>query len=402
MATVKVKFRPSTVAGRQGTIVYFGTHRRVVRQITTEYKVFPDEWDKKKSSITTSNINISAERKATIVLIAQRLRLDMDILDIIIGKLKGRNMAYTSDDVVAEFYDFLRTHSFKFLMETIIIKLKRLGKERTSETYTSALTSFMRFRDGRDLLLEEITSDLMLEYEAWLKSRGVKMNTVSFYNRILRAVYNRAVEKELTLQHYPFKHVYTGIDKTEKRAISLEYIRRIKKLDLSFNPSLDFVRDMFLFSFYTRGMSFVDMAYLKKSDLKNGVLTYRRRKTKQILRIKWESYMQNLVDKYPVADTEYLLPIIRRQSSERLQYRNALRLVNDKLKTIAELIGLNTNLTMYTSRHSWASIAKNQNIPLAVISEGLGHESEQTTLIYLASLDSSKVDKANELILQKL
>ena len=112
--------------------------------------------------------------------------------------------------------------------------------------------------------------------------------------------------------------------------------------------------------------------------------------------------MQDLVDKYPMTDTGYLLPIIRRQGNERLQYRNALRLVNDKLKTIAGLVGLHTNLTMYTSRHSWASIARNQDVPLAVISKGMGHDSEHTTLIYLASLDNSKVDKANELILEKL
>ena len=222
--------------------------------------------------------------------------------------------------------------------------------------------------------------------------------------RILRAVYNRAVEKELIEQKFPFKHVYTGIDKTVKRAVPLKTVKRIKEIDLKVKPHLDYARDMFLFSFYTRGMSFVDMAYLKKSDLKNGILTYRRRKTGQLLTVKWEKCMEEIVVKYEShSDTEYLLPIITvLHTDERIQYRNALCRVNIALKEIARLVGLALPLSMYCARHAWASIAKSKNIPIAVISEGMGHDSEETTRIYLASLDTSVVDKANSLILKDL
>lgn len=403
MTTVKVKFRPSTVPDRPGSIIYLVTHRRIVRQITTPYKVYPNEWDVKCSMVTTIGIGlINNERRNTILLIAKRIRKDLERLNIIIGKLSRKGTDYTSDVVVEAFEKFAQSYSFKHFMEDTIDKLKRLNRERTAETYTSALSSFMRFRGGKDIMFEEITSDLMMEYEAWLISAGVTKNTVSFYNRILRATYNRAVEKELVTQCYPFKHVYTGIDKTVKRAITLKDIKRIKELDLSFKQSLDFARDMFLFSFCTRGMSFVDMAYLKKSDLQDDILTYQRRKTKQMMRIKWLKHMQGIIDKYRNNDSEYLLPIIKRKGEERLQYRNALRLVNNKLKVIAKMAGLHVKLTMYTSRHSWASIARDQNIPLSVISDGMGHESENTTLIYLATIDTSKVDKANEQILGKL
>lgn len=403
MTTVKVKFRPSTVLDRTGSIIYLITHRRIVRQITTSYKVYPNEWDVKHSMVTILGIRkTDNKRRNTILLIAKRMRQDLEWLNAVIGELSGKGTDYTSDDVVAAFEEFVQLHSFKRFMEDTIDKLKQLKKERTAETYTSALNSFIRFRSGKDVIFEEITSDLMMEYEAWLMSTGVKKNTVSFYNRILRAAYNRAVEKELVTQCYPFRHVYTGIDKTVKRAITLKDMKRIKELDFSFKPSLDFARNMFLFSFYTRGMSFVDMAYLKKSDLQDGILTYQRRKTKQTLHIKWLKHMQVIIDKYWDYDSEYLLPIIKRNSDERLQYRNALRFVNNKLKVIAKMTNLHIKLTMYTSRHSWASIARNQNIPLSVISDGMGHESENTTLIYLASLDTSKVDKANEKILKKL
>lgn len=288
-------------------------------------------------------------------------------------------------------------------MQHVIAQLQQLGKFRTAETYWCALRSLMRFRKGRDIPLEDVDSDLMLEYEACLYNKGLTKNSTSFYMRILRAVYNRAVEKELVANQNPFRHVYTGIDKTVKRAIPLDAVRRIKALDLSRWPSLDFARDMFLFSFYTRGMSFVDMAYLKKTDLKNGVLAYRRKKTGQQLLIRWEQCMQELVDKHPNVTTGYLLPVITDSSaSERRQYQNALHLINGKLKKVAEMAGLSVPLTMYVSRHSWASIAKHKHIPLSVISESLGHDSEATTQIYLASLDASEIDDANCLILKDL
>lgn len=291
MTTVKVKFRPSTVEGRPGTIVYFVTHRRAVRQITTGYKVFPHEWDDKQSSLVVTS---AGERTAVIQAVAQRIRRDMNRLDKIINGLNSGKRAFATDEIVRLFHETEREASFFEFMAEVILQLERLGKERTAENYTTALNSFKRFRNGNDIMLNEIDSDLMTEYEAYLKSHDVAMNTVSFYNRILRAVYNRAVEKEMTVQRYPFKHVYTGIDKTVKRALPLKIIRRIKELDLSLKSSLDFARDMFLFSFYTRGMSFIDMAYLKKKDLQNGILSYRRRKTGQQLFIKWENPCRRL------------------------------------------------------------------------------------------------------------
>ena len=261
----------------------------------------------------------------------------------------------------------------------------------------------MQFRENKDVLLDEIDSDLTLMYEAWLHGKGITKNSSSFYMRILRAVYNRAVEKELTNNRNPFKHVYTGVDKTVKRAIPLKAIKKIKNLDLFLHPSLDFARDMFFFSFYTRGMSFIDMAHLKKKDLQNGILSYRRRKTGQQLFIKWEKCMQEIADKHKTDyGSPYLLPILKYPYDNRSQYKNALYRTNKNLKEVAKLAGISIPLTLYVARHSWASIAKSKNIPISVISEGMGHDSEMTTQIYLASLDNSVVDKANTQILREL
>lgn len=314
-------------------------------------------------------------------------------------------------------------YSLRPFMQSLIAKLKQIGKERTSETYAATLKSFMRFRQGKDLLWNEMDSDIIRMYETYLQNRGLTRNSSSFYMRILRAVYNRAVEKGLTEERRPFKQVYTGIDKTVKRAISLKTIKNIKDLDLTQKPHLAFARDMFLFSFYTRGMSFIDMAYLKKNDLQNGNLAYRRRKTGQRLMIRWEKCMQEIVDRYPTSpQSSYLLPIIHpsyafgssqkatahltvqedriRILQERRCYQKTLHSINHQLRILSKQIGLISPLTTYVARHTWASIARNQNIPISVISEGLGHHSEQTTQIYLTSLDTSIINEANRKIIE--
>ena len=292
---------------------------------------------------------------------------------------------------------------FKFIRAQIRYK-KRLGKERSCETYRATLNSFMRFRKGVDLPFDQIDSRMMELYEAELHGRGLSRNTSSFYLRILRTNYKMAVEQGLTPDRHPFKHVYCGMDKTAKRSLSFEEIKRIKELDLSRKPVLDFARDMFIFSFCTRGMSFVDMAYLKKQDLKNGYLIYRRKKTGQLLTVEWTMQMQAILDKYRhQTATRYLLPIITREDgSERRQYQNQMLKINRRLKDVAALTRLSVPLSLYYSRHSWATIARRKEIPLSVISEGLGHDSEATTQIYLDSIKSFEVDRANRKILKDL
>lgn len=400
MASIKVKFRPSTVADHEGTIYYQIIHERKVRQLLSDYKIFPSEWDESRSMVTTTQ---KSERKSFILSIRERIRWDVERLTKIDRKLDANGLSYTADDVIDEFNRYAHEYSLFNFMESIIAKLKQNGKVRTSETYKSTLNSFKKFRQDEDIMLDCLSSEIMEAYEAWHHKRGVAPNTISFYTRILRAVYNRAVEDDIIENHNPFRKVYTGVDKTVKRALPLSVIKKIKTLDLSLTPALDYARDMFLMSFYLRGMSFIDMAFLKKSDLKNGYVTYRRRKTGQQLIIEWTKEMQMILDKYPENKSDYLLPIICNPGlNERCTYRNTGYNINHSLKRIAGMVGVTIPLTLYVARHSWASAAKAKGIPLSVISEGMGHDSEATTQIYLASLDTSVVDKANSLILRSL
>lgn len=402
MTTVKVKFRASSVPTREGTLFYQVIHGRVPRQINTGYKLFPTEWNKLHAEVLLPP-DAGQNRHTYLVALRERIADDTARLKSIVSRLERAGHDYTAEDVVKLYLTPSEAGGLMSFAWELIKQLKQIGKTRTAERYSTVMNSFGRFAGKNDVLLDKVDSDLMVEYEIFLKARGICPNSSSYYMRGLRAIYNRAVEKELTVQRNPFKHVYTGIDKTVKRAVPLKIIRQIRDLDLALSPAMDFARDIFMFSFYTRGMSFIDMAFLKKKDLQNGILSYRRHKTNQQLFIKWEKPMQEIIDKYDTTKTPYLLPIIMDiNADERRQYKNAAHLVNDKLRKLGGQLRLPVPLTSYVARHAWASIAKSKNIPVSTISEAMGHDSENTTRIYLASLDTSVVDKANSLILNSL
>ncbi len=382
MTSIKVKFRPSADAEREGAIYYQIIHDRKVRQCSTPYRAFPKEWQTR---------------------FREETRRDLERLTRIVRRMESRGTVLSADDIVEEFKLYRSRYSLFRFMESVTVNLKECGKIRTAETYTATLRSFSRFRRGRDIMLDEITPDIIQAYEAYLRTGGAVPNTTSFYMRILRAVYNRAVESEAIEQRNPFRHVYTGTERTVKRAIPIAAISRIKNLELPRGSKMDFARDMFMLSFYLRGMSFVDMAFLRKKDRADNHVTYRRRKTGQRLDIAWTKEMQSIVEKYPPNPTQYLLPILTNPlSDERNAYRNRASCINRQLKTIARMTNLKIPLTLYCARHSWASAARTKGIPVSIISEGMGHDSETTTQIYLASLETSVIDRANALIIRSV
>lgn len=402
MISVKLKFRPSVNIDKEGSLVFQLIHGRLVRRITSKYKIFSSEWDEHNGCIVLPMK--SSPRYEQLSLIRFNVEWELRRINSIIRDTVVDGSQLCVDDVISRFLlcDDIKQSVFNFIRTQIMHKQK-LGKIRSSETYKSTLNSFMHFRKGVDLPFNMIDSELLELYEAQMRYRGLSRNTTSFYMRILRTNYKMAVEKGLTKDCHPFRHVYCGMDKTIKRSISFVEIKRIKDLDLSRKPIWDYARDMFIFSFCTRGMSFVDMAYLKKKDLRNGYLTYRRKKTGQLLIIEWTRQMQDILDKYEPNKTKYLLPIIMREDGkERQQYLNQMMRINRHLKEIAGLANLSVPLSLYYSRHSWATIARGKDIPQAVISEGLGHESEVTTQIYLDSIKSYEVDEANRKILNGL
>lgn len=402
MATIKVKYHPLSADVREGVLYYHVTHECQVWKISSGYRVGIEEWNAREARVVVPP-RPGRGRVFYLKAVEVRLRAGVGRLQEIITGLEISCRPYTPECVAMLFALPPEGSGFLLFARGLAMQLAQAGRWRTAETYTYALNSFARFLRDQDVLLRDVDAGLMGEYETYLRASGICPNTSSFYMRNLRAMYNRAVECELTEQRHPFRYVYTGIDKTVKRAVPLAVIRLIRDLDLSLRPTFDLARDVFMFSFYTRGMSFVDMAFLRKSDLNGGILAYRRRKTGQRLFVRWERPMQQIVDKYDLPGSPYLLPIIRCPGrDEWRQYQNASHAVNAKLKRIGQWLGLTAPLTTYVARHGWASVARSQNIPVSVISEAMGHDSEHTTQIYLASLDASHIDRANSLVLDSL
>ena len=403
MASIKLKFRAHTDNKKEGALYFQVIHERVVKQVKTDYRIFEYEWDKRRGDIV-KEFPLSAARNETLRIVRDKILWEQRKLEQIAKSFENIGQPYTADEIIHRYKESAsdKTTVFEYMRHQSE-RMKKLGRTRTGETYQQTLHSFMRFRNGVDLYFDMFYADMAEQYESYMRANCLSRNTTSFYMRILRCIYNRAVEDGLAQQNNPFKRVYTGVDKTAKRAISIKEIKRIKELDLADKPDLDFVRDLFILSFYLRGMSFIDLAYLRKKDLANGYITYIRKKTGQQLTIRWERSMQEIIDKYPENPTPYLLPVIMKQDgTERKQYLNKILFVNRKLKQIAQLAKIATPLTMYVSRHSWASIAKSKNIPLSVISEGMGHDNEETTRIYLASIQTNQIDEANSRILKEL
>ena len=396
MATVKVKLRPSTVPGKAGTIYYQLTHLRQVKQITTKIHLHPQDWDSNKAQIIFTD--------STSYLLQCKIDRDLDRLKKIIYKIDAECANYTVNEIIEKFYQTTADYSITDFFIQQIQKLKNDNRRGTARNYSKTLKSLKAFMKNTDSTFNIVTEQFVESYNTFLIQRGVVRNTISFYMRIFRSVYNKAVTQKIIEQTFPFKNVYTGVDRTRKRAVTETVISQLLSIDLKKSKALQFARDLFIFSFYARGMAFVDIVYLKKSNIQNGYITYVRHKTGQELTIRIETRLQNIINQYEKKDSPYLFPILNTEDENKAysQYEIALNYYNRQLKRLSKLLEPNINLSSYTPRHTWATTARNKNVPLSIISAGMGHSSEKTTLIYLTKIDNSIIDEVNKAIIDSI
>ena len=248
-----------------------------------------------------------------------------------------------------------------------------------------------------------VTSRSMTLFADYLKKRGATKNTQSFYFRILRAVCNRARETgEAELHDKLFDNVYTGKARTRKRALPIEDIRRIASAETK-SEKEQLARDLFIFSFITRGMALIDMAHLLKANIAAGRLFYMRHKTGQAISMEWIAEMQEIATRYEHAGGDYLFPLISSDGAEGWrQFKRSSQMVNYHLRKLGKRLNMPMHLTLYVARHSWATVAKSTGVPTALISEAMGHVSERMTQVYLGSIDVGRVDSANREIVDLL
>lgn len=276
----------------------------------------------------------------------------------------------------------------------------RQSRFGTEANLRRTATSVARFIDGRNVTADDVSRQFVEAYANHLEGRGVCPNTISFYMRNLRTVWRRACPCAI---ENPFGTVFTGVARTRKLAVDESDIRHLSTLRLT-NAGQRLSRDLFIFSYAARGMSFVDVAYLRKSDISNGRITYIRHKTGRPMSIKMTDTLRRIVESYAGSTSPYVFPILTSSDSATAyaEYRRAINDHNRHLRQIAKRLPGHPRLTTYTARHTWATAARDHGVRLGVISAGLGHASERTTQIYLAEIADTTVDEANEMMTEGL
>lgn len=292
--------------------------------------------------------------------------------------------------------------SFSAYLDQIIEGFKCAGNTGQAKIYSGTKRFIENYGNKQgEYLFDDINYSFLIYVETKFKPmfEGNK-NGLSIYLRTIRAVWNRAIKEHVANpDKYPFKSYSIKNSKTHKTAISAEDMRKIADLDLLKGSKSWHSRNLFFFSFYTRGMNFIDIASLKVGNIENGRITYLRRKVKKPQSIKITENIQKILNQYIDEKSQgYVFPVIENLNEIDKQVEKYHSEANHALKRWAKRLNLNPSLSFNTARHSWATIGKNMHLPIAVISQGLGHSDIKTTQIYLDDFDQSVIDDANDLV----
>lgn len=380
--------------------------------VFTPYALTREEFDAQKGVVlplTRSRAARDFAREAN-----EHIQNRIQELRSVIASFETTGRPYKPTDVTSLFRRkadrrFLRTYVLSLIEELV-----QQEKHGTARTYMSTLVAFEKFMGHQKCRLEEINTERLTAFTDYMHRLPLKRNTISFYIRCLRAIYNKAVRENLVhpLQN-PFDTITLREDKTRKLAVDVGVLKRLSRIRLDDAPQR-LARDLFLFSFYARGMSFVDMAYLKRVQIRGEVLYYNRRKTGQPFSVRITEPMAGILERYDNSGP-WVFPLMTEQDGRPLQplegedetlfarrlhkrYRATLAWMSHYLDELSVQMGLEKKLSFNVARHTWASMARNKGIPVAVISGGLGHTSEKTTIIYLDEIDAHRIDEANDIV----
>ena len=415
MATFKFVFRPVRTGNHEGCLYLRIIHDRKPKTVSLRMRVYAEEWNP-----TTQRVVYpadAAERSAYLKEVQERLSACGSRIAGIIREL-DRKDTYTAGDILEHYLDSFDDGKLLGYARTLSVELRLKGQYRTAKAYMTVCRGLVCFNSGVDICLTEINGVLIKRFEVYLKEKGRQPNTVSYYMRNLRVIYNRAISEHRLADSgdKPFADVFTGVEETRRRALSALELNRIKNLDFKrllsvYRPgsqkyiyirTLYFSWRLFFFCLYAQGLCFVDLAYLKKNQIKDGILRYYRRKTGKQISVPVNEGMQRIIDSFSsdTLNSDYLFPIITcADGNERRFYEAALRTQNRRLKKLADMCGVSKTVSTHVARHSWATICKNELLPLSVICEGLGHSSEKMTRKYLDSFELSILGDAGRRVL---
>ena len=323
-------------------------------------------------------------------------------------KVEGKD--YTLETLVQRVENPVRQMNFGEYLDYFIQQLKEENRLGYAESFKGLKSSLIRYCDSLDFQFTHIDQQWLKGYEMFLIRSGKKENTIGIRFRSLRVIFNKAVsEKLVKREYYPFDDfkVSKFHEQTMKRAISKEDIKRIIELDLRtvttyHSPYLSLGRDLFLFSYLSRGINLTDVARIRYCDIFEGRLSYHRQKTGKLISFQLQPMALDIIEKYRKPEArqdDYVFPILDRKVHKtavqiRDKVRKANKATNKALHRIGEKLGIPIDLTTYVARHSYATVLKRSGVSTAIISESLGHSSEKVTQIYLDSFENSQIDEA--------
>lgn len=439
--------------GGMGSLYVRVIHRRKTRSVTLPFRLYPNEWDPEKRLILHEGSSLLRQdylRRAEAAMVEA-----IHQFWLIIERLEEKG-EYSAEDIVSRYRGRMDGGAIVPFVDKLCREMESQEQVSSVRSYKTALRRLESFLGKDGMTFSRITPLNMERFEKALYAEGLSRNTVSSYMRSLRAIFNKAIAHGIIEEKgtSPFACVFTGVEETRKRSLTRMELQQLVNWELyhteengkkdegnteneegnkeSSSLSKMFrARQLFTFAFFAQGMSFVDMAYLKKRDVKEDVICYRRRKTGQYIEVTLTPQLRKIIQEFgdEVQDSPYVLPIICRPGeNERLQYESALRLQNkwlgrlaahlkiengelrmkeketkknnmyEPIKNNSSFSILQSSLSTHVARHSWATIAKQQHLPIGVISECLGHTSEKTTRIYLGAFDRKIIANANRKI----
>lgn len=364
------------------------------------------EWNPNKARFKRSVVNVSTKNSALhrYELLAQKI-IDESILS-------GKPFSFTSFE--RQFTGKQKdTHDFFGFCEELLEEMKMTGNVGNKVVYQNVRNSLKKFSKGK-LNFEGINVKFLNKYEVWLTSdkadrEGCSNSTISQYMRTIRAIFNKAIARDLIAQElYPFRNQFNpkGYSlshlKSEPayRALSPEELDKFKAFEYQKYPELSNAYLYFMFMYYCRGLNWTDLCHLKRKDIKNGRIYYTRKKTKKNFSIKVSEPLQNILNQFD--STLYVFPILssfhKSPTQKQNRIKKCLKQINRDLKEIAMRLGIDPNISTYAARHTYAMSLKRGGINMNVISDALGHADIKVTKHYLSRFEDDVIDKSDDVL----
>lgn len=374
-----------------------GSNRTI--NIPLGYSVHQKDWDKKNRKVRESSKSVTSVKRLNNILSKKKA----DALDVVIkldesGLLPSLSIRDLKSRIVNAGNGRV---SFFAFTEELIAGMKKAKQFGNARVYKDTMSAIKTYQEGTDLALEEITYDYLKTYETDYLSRGNSINGLAVNMRTIRAIFNKAIRSKLVdRKHYPFVDYQIRSEKTKKRALEKEALMEIVNLDLDHGHPLFHARNYFLISYNMYGMNFIDLAFLKMKHVQRDRIVYKRKKTSRPYDVHMNKSLAALLSFYTKGKKpeDFVFPILNQTELER-QYAEVKcrrKQYNKSLSQIATAIGTDAKLTSYVCRHSFATQAVWNDVPLKAIQEMLGHQSLKTTEVYISDLPKKVVDTYSE------